>query len=142
MSIGASSNLPVAPLATPASARSSSSSAPLGINSGYNGAVNPFAALTDDDREMLRRTTGYDIRPDGSCANPDGKEPPFTLAAQIGYDRIRGALQGDVTPSYLKDLWARGDKAKQPLPADLLDKLLNYVAHRPSETPRTIETHL
>lgn len=107
------------------------------------GQVNPvFAALTDDDREMLRKTTGYDFRPDGSVSNPDGKEPPFDLALQIGSDRLRGSLQGDVTSSYLKDLWARSEKAKQPLPADLLDKMLDYVARRPSDSPREVDTRL
>lgn len=141
MRIGGSSSWPAPSATNPIAARPAGSS-PLGEVQ-QAGQLNPvFAALTDDDREMLRKTTGYDFRPDGSVSNPDGKEPPFDLALQIGSDRLRGALQGDVTPSYLKDLWARSDKAKQPLPADLLDKLLNYVANRPSETPRTVDTHL
>jgi hypothetical protein len=125
----------IATAAKPVTASSSTSGATSG------GSPTEFAALTSDDQAMLFKMTGYMFTNSGTVSNPDGKMPPWNIASQIGADRMRGTLSGDVTPDYLKNLFAQSKQAGQPYPTRFLDAGLDYLEKRqPSGRSRPIDT--
>ncbi|RBY78599.1 hypothetical protein DQ239_08640 [Blastococcus sp. TF02-09] len=67
---------------------------------------NSLTFLTPADRQMLAAATGSTISSDG-VVQSSVRQPVHPLILEIAMDRESGRLQGDVTPSYLTDLFGK-----------------------------------
>lgn len=70
--------------------------------------------LTPADRELIQASTGFVVSSDGVVQNPARKTvDPFL--ATLSFERQSGRLEGPVTATYLKDLFAQySDPVKTP----------------------------
>ena len=86
-----------------------------------------LASLTPSDRQLVEVSTGFRISADGVVQNPrpDRAVDPFIV--NVAADRRRGTLQGEVTGSYLVDLFAAYDAAGTPFNPDYLTKALEHL---------------
>lgn len=96
---------------------------------------NPANALTRSDKGLLLNALGVTVTPRGDGFDfqmPEGtsveeSKAAGQLAMQMMLDRQRGAIDGDVSSSYLTDLLDRAGHSIQPAFENVLNKALDYL---------------
>jgi hypothetical protein len=86
--------------------------------------------LTPADRQMLAAATGFQVSSDGVVQNP-GPHPVHPMLLEIAINRMNGRLEGDVTSSFLTDLFAKykGDAVLGSFfTDDVLGKALDHLS--------------
>lgn len=104
------------------------------------------ASLTDSDKSFLLNTLGMTVTARGNftetqmpagLSEEEGKARQ-TIAAQLMFDRERGAIEGNVSPSYLKDLLERRKDDSTEEFQDLMTKSLEYLLK--GDGPKRVDT--
>jgi hypothetical protein len=103
-----------------------------------------FAALTADDREVIRVATGITLAKDGSVAeNATGEFPDWGTILQINHDREEGLLQGSISSGYIKALMDRTPlEMQEGAHWRNLNTAMDFLLKRESGAPVTARTDI